>query len=92
MSEEQSDVPSSPDIHFEPVMSLPLVDIKTLEENEDTLFQMRAKLYRYESTGDPPEWKERGTGEVKILKHKIDEHVRILMRRDKTLKICANHY
>ncbi|GIX96577.1 ran-specific GTPase-activating protein [Caerostris extrusa] len=92
MSDEQGDAPSSPDIHFEPVMTLPLVDVKTMEENEETLFQMRAKLYRYESAGDPPEWKERGTGEVKILKHKTEDHVRILMRRDKTLKICANHY
>ncbi|XP_015929195.1 ran-specific GTPase-activating protein [Parasteatoda tepidariorum] len=95
MTEEQDDVfrvPSSPDIHFEPIVRLPLVEIKTLEEDEEVLFKMRAKLYRYDSEDDPPQWKERGIGEIKILKHKSDECVRILMRRDKTLKICANHY
>ena len=56
------------------------------------LFSRRAKLFRFDSELDPPEWKERGTGTVKILKHKKSELIRVLMRRDKTLKICANHY
>lgn len=49
----------------------------------------RAKLYRFQD--DEKEWKERGTGEVKFLKHKKNGKIRLLMRRDKTLKICANH-
>lgn len=52
----------------------------------------RAKLFRYASDADPPEWKERGVGDVKILKHKVTGLYRLLMRREKTLKICANHY
>jgi Ran-binding protein 1 len=32
------------------------------------------------------------TGDVKLLKHKETEKIRLLMRRDKTWKICANHY
>ena len=52
----------------------------------------RAKLFRYDNDSDPKEWKERGTGECKVLKHKQTGYRRILMRRDKTLKICANHY
>ncbi|XP_054906865.1 ran-specific GTPase-activating protein isoform X2 [Poeciliopsis prolifica] len=52
---------------------------------------MRAKLYRFASENDPPEWKERGTGDVKLLKHKEKGTIRLLMRRDRTLKICANH-
>jgi Ran-binding protein 1 len=47
-----------------------------------------AKLWRF----DTNEWKERGTGEMKLLKHKETKKIRLLMRRDKTLKICANHY
>lgn len=29
---------------------------------------------------------------MKLLKHKEKGTIRLLMRRDKTLKICANHY
>ena len=65
------------------------VDVKTNEEDEEVLYKVRAKLFRFH--GDSKEWKERGTGDVKFLKHKTTGKVRILMRRDKTLKICANH-
>ena len=41
---------------------------------------------------DSSEWKERGTGDVRILQHKASKKVRLVMRRDKTLKVCANHY
>uniref|UniRef100_H3DH78 Ran-specific GTPase-activating protein n=1 Tax=Tetraodon nigroviridis TaxID=99883 RepID=H3DH78_TETNG len=80
------------DPHYEPIVSLPEQDVKTLEEDEEELFKMRAKLYRFASENDPPEWKERGTGDVKLLKHKEKGTIRVLMRRDKTLKICANHH
>ncbi|CUM66030.1 uncharacterized protein PRCAT00003684001 [Priceomyces carsonii] len=77
------------DVHFEPLVQLEKVDVKTNEENEDVVFKVRAKLFRFHP--DTKEWKERGTGDVKFLKHKVTGKTRILMRRDKTLKICANH-
>lgn len=83
---------SNHDPHFEPIVSLPEQDVKTLEEDEEELFKMRAKLYRFASENDPPEWKERGTGDVKLLRHKEKGSIRLLMRRDRTLKICANHH
>lgn len=49
----------------------------------------RAKLFRFAS--DSSEWKERGTGDVRLLQHKETKKVRLVMRRDKTLKVCANH-
>lgn len=55
-------------------------------------FLRRAKLFRYDTNESPPEWKERGTGDVKLLRHQTKNTVRVVMRRDKTLKICANHY
>uniref|UniRef100_A0A671SBW4 Ran-specific GTPase-activating protein n=1 Tax=Sinocyclocheilus anshuiensis TaxID=1608454 RepID=A0A671SBW4_9TELE len=79
------------DPQFEPIVSLPEQDVKTLEEDEEELFKMRAKLYRFASDNDPPEWKERGTGDVKLLRHTEKGSIRLLMRRDRTLKICANH-
>lgn len=55
-------------IHFEPIVQLPeCVDLKTGEEDEDEMFRQRAKIYRYEGT----EWKERGVGDMKILKNKL---------------------
>ncbi len=36
-------------------------------------------------------WKERGTGEVRILKHKTEKTERIVMRQEKTLKLILNH-
>uniref|UniRef100_F7ATN8 RanBD1 domain-containing protein n=1 Tax=Ciona intestinalis TaxID=7719 RepID=F7ATN8_CIOIN len=76
----------------EPVVQLPASVMPKLEEDEDVLFKMRAKLFRWAKEADPPEWKERGTGDIKILKHKETARIRLLMRRDKTFKICANHY
>ncbi|KAK0461957.1 RanBP1 domain-containing protein [Desarmillaria tabescens] len=78
------------DVHFEPVIKLTeQVDTKTMEEDEDVLFKMRAKLFRFDISSS--EWKERGTGDVRLLAHKETKKVRLVMRRDKTLKVCANH-
>ncbi|KAF9969076.1 single stranded nucleic acid binding protein [Actinomortierella ambigua] len=84
------EVPESLDVHFEPVVQLELVETKTHEEDEDAIFKMRAKLFRF--VKDTNEWKERGTGEVRLMQHKESKKIRVLMRRDKTLKVCANHY
>ncbi|KAL5015860.1 hypothetical protein ScPMuIL_005449 [Solemya velum] len=92
MAEEKDDIPDSPEIHFEPLVQLPQIEIRSLEEDEQEMLKLRAKLFRFDSASEAAEWKERGTGEVKLLKHKKDGLVRVLMRRDKTLKLCANHY
>ncbi|KAJ1898381.1 transcription factor TFIIF complex subunit Tfg3 [Kickxella alabastrina] len=86
----QEEIVESPDIHFEPIVKLEDVVVKTHEEDEEPIFKMRSKLFRFDSEGR--EWKERGTGDVKLLKHKETGKIRLLMRRDKTLKVCANHY
>ncbi|XP_046386612.1 ran-specific GTPase-activating protein-like [Ischnura elegans] len=86
------DTSAEHDVHFEPIITLPEVIVSTLEENEDELIKLRAKLFRYDTSESPPEWKERGTGEVKLLHNPDRKTVRVVMRRDKTLKICANHF
>ncbi|OXB50895.1 hypothetical protein ASZ78_006108, partial [Callipepla squamata] len=65
-------------------------EVKTGEEDEEEFFCNRAKLFRFDA--ESKEWKERGVGNVKILKHKASGKFRLLMRRDQVLKICANHY
>ncbi|TRY81113.1 hypothetical protein TCAL_16753 [Tigriopus californicus] len=62
--------PEEHDPYYPPVITLPEVIINSGEEDEDELFRMRSKLFRYDSAADPPEWKERGTGDIKILQHK----------------------
>ena len=76
--------------HFEPIIALPeKIKVSTGEEDEEVLFSNRAKLYRFNK--EMKQWKERGVGEIKLLCHKKTGKVRVLMRRDQVLKVCANH-
>lgn len=88
---DEEEAPESPEVHFTPVIELTeKVEIKSEEDDEETLYKVRAKLFRFDP--EAKEWKERGTGDVKFLKHKETGKVRLLMRRDKIFKICANHF
>lgn len=90
-SQQEEQAPESEDVHFEPVIHLTeKIDVKTNEESEEQLFKMRAKLFKF--VRETSEWKERGTGDVRLLKHVENGKTRLVMRRDKTLKVCANHY
>ena len=66
--------------------NLAKVEIKTGEEDEDLIFKSRGKLFRFRDG----EWKERGTGDLKLLRHKTNKKIRFILRQDKTLKIVAN--
>jgi E3 SUMO-protein ligase RanBP2 len=79
-----------PTANFEPVIPLPeLVEVKTGEENEDVVFEHRAKLLRYDAS--VKEWKERGIGPMKVLVDKQDpSKARLLMRREQIFKLCCN--
>ena len=68
-----------PDVHFEPIVQLNEVEVKTNEESELPLLKIRAKLFRLDA--EAKEWKEKGTGDCKILVHKESGKARILMRR-----------
>ncbi|GMI92039.1 RAN binding protein 1 [Hibiscus trionum] len=72
-----------------PIVKLEEVAVSTGEENEDAILDLKSKLYRFDKEGN--QWKERGAGTVKLLKHKETGKVRLVMRQSKTLKICANH-
>jgi Ran-binding protein 1 len=90
-AEEEDPENEEPNVDFQPVVHLTeKVDTKTNEELEEQTFKMRAKLFKFDR--ESREWKERGTGDVRLLKHKENGKTRLVMRRDKTLKVCANHY
>jgi len=78
------------DVYFEPVCRLETVKTSNNEENEDAIFKMRAKLFRFDKK--EKEWKERGVGDVRFMEHKETHKIRILMRQDKTFKVRLNHY
>lgn len=86
--EEKEEKDLSPD--FAPVVTLTEVEVKTGEEDENVIFKIRSKLFRFDK--EMNQWKERGTGDVRLLQHKENNKIRILMRREKTLKICLNHF
>ncbi|XP_051938022.1 E3 SUMO-protein ligase RanBP2 isoform X1 [Hippocampus zosterae] len=86
---DEEDSPKNLDIHFEPIVSLPEVETKSGEEDEEILFKERAKLYRWDR--DLGQWKERGVGDIKILYHPTKRFYRILMRREQVFRVCANH-
>jgi hypothetical protein len=48
--------------------------------------KFRSKIYRWKG-----EWKERGVGELKFLKHKTTGVIRVLVRAEKTHKCVMNH-
>ena len=77
-------------LHFEPVIPLPdEIKVVTGEEGLEVLFSERAKLYRFDA--DSGQWKERGVGDVKLLRHPKSGQGRVLMRREQIKKLCANH-
>ncbi len=49
----------------------------------------RSKVYRFNTTEN--EWKERGTGDVKILQDRETKKCRIVLRQEKTMKLVLNH-
>ena len=65
-----------------------LVNVTTGEE-EEVLFKHRAKVYRYDT--ETKQWKERGVGDMKILKHPARNTFRLLLRRELIHKIACNH-
>uniref|UniRef100_A0A8B9DN95 RanBD1 domain-containing protein n=1 Tax=Anser cygnoides TaxID=8845 RepID=A0A8B9DN95_ANSCY len=91
-TEGNDEVVHSDDIHFNPIVSLPEVEVKSGEEDEEILFKERdaVGLLGHLSTL-LAQWKERGVGKIKILFHTQKKYYRVLMRRDQVLKVCASH-
>lgn len=49
--------------------------------------KLRCKIYRMNDN----QWKERGTGNCKLMRDRAEKKIRFVMRQEKTLKPCANH-
>ena len=73
---------------YKPLVTLPEVKTITGEEHEEVMLELRSKFYRF----DDNQWKERGTGDLKILRNSKTGMNRCLLRQDQTNKIRANFY
>lgn len=81
---------------FTPVVELDEVDVQSGEEEEEVMYCQRGKLFVYGETlldvgSGNKTWKERGIGDIRILKHREHQRMRVLMRQDKTMKVIVNH-
>ncbi len=80
------DAPEEYDPHYEAIVTLPeVVDLKTGHEGEEELYKQRCRLYRFDAEKNM--WKERGVGDVKLMKHRETGSVRVVMRRDQVHKV-----
>lgn len=76
------------DFGGEKKLNLPEVPVQTGEEDDEQVAKYRCKLYRWAKS----EWKERGAGDLRFLKNKSTNKIRIVLRQDKTHKVVANFY
>ena len=72
------------------------VDVETGEEEEEVVYSQRGKLFVYGETlldvgSGNKSWKERGIGDIRILKHRQHQRMRVLMRQEKIMKVVVNH-
>ena len=70
------------------LVDLPEVEVKTGEEVFEELYVVRAKTYRYVDN----QWKERGIGDFKFLKHKETGLVYGVQRQDQIFKIRLSFF
>ncbi|RKP11030.1 hypothetical protein THASP1DRAFT_27203 [Thamnocephalis sphaerospora] len=62
------------------------VEVHTGEEEEETIFEMRAKLYELEKEA----WRERGVGLLHLNVDQHGENARVVMRRERTMQLMLN--
>ena len=72
------------------------MDVESGEEEEEVVYVQRGKLFLYGETlldvgSGNKQWKKRGIGDIRILKHREHQRMRVLMRQEKTMKVIVNH-
>jgi len=70
------------------VEGLEEIEVVTGEEDENLRYTHLCLLYRFCSESE--QWKGRGRGDIKLLKHKDTSECRLILREDKTFKLRMN--
>ena len=65
------------------IVDLPEVKVETNEGQEEVIFSAKSKMYRFTDN----QWKERGIGELKIVKNKPTSRVRCFLKQEQTFKL-----
>jgi len=60
------------------------------EEDEETEFSARAKLFAFKNSGDDKGWKERGMGTLKFNINYMGKKARLILRNDSTGRMVLN--
>lgn len=85
-NEADNGVVPNEELAIENTCDMTPIEIKTGEEDEDLVFEHRCKLFRLRDK----EYKERGLGSIKVLKHKTTGKGRLIMRREAIGLVCLN--
>lgn len=70
------------------IVDLPVVHLDNGEQNEEEVWKVRAKLYRWREK----QWKERGIGELRFLRNKTSGKMRCALRQEQTMKVRCNFF
>lgn len=89
-AEERKEVEESKTDKYAVVDVKEQTDVKTGEEEEDVLFDARARLYALVLSDTLAGWKERATGSVHLNTHRATKKHRIIMRADSLYKVVLN--
>ncbi|BFU18848.1 glutamic acid-rich protein precursor, putative [Entamoeba histolytica HM-1:IMSS] len=84
----EEDPEAEADIYFKPIIELKEVEQKEMEE--EIVFKERGICVRYDTVNE--EFKERGRGEIEILKHPTTKLSRVILIRDQIFKLACDHY
>ncbi|KAI9018316.1 hypothetical protein DFJ74DRAFT_676779 [Hyaloraphidium curvatum] len=76
---------------YKPKIHLTPQEVVTGEEDENTIMQLRGKLFDFdEAKGTKGDWRERGVGLLRLNKKVDEETARLVMRMDGVLRVILN--
>ncbi|KAJ3079491.1 hypothetical protein HDU99_010768, partial [Rhizoclosmatium hyalinum] len=84
---DDDDDPTKFEVPIEKKTDIPEVEVKTGEEDESNIVQIRCKLYRKDEAGA---WKERGIGNLKLNCDESSASARLVMRTEGALRLILN--
>lgn len=77
---EGNNEPSDDPRGEESTTQLDSVEAAKAEADEDVVFDAKAKLYQFDTSGPKPSWVLKGTDQFRVLKHRETNKTRMLMR------------